>query len=125
MRGNRRRDTQPELAVRRAVHAMGLRYRVDARPIADLNRRADLVFSRAKVAVFVDGCYWHGCREHGTVARTNATYWGPKIQRNKDRDADTDRRLRAADWEVIRAWEHEASSEVAARIAEVVRQRLR
>ena len=71
MRGNQRRDTVPEMAIRRAVHARGLRYRVDSRPIPDLNRRADLVFTRAKVAVFVDGCYWHGCPEHGTVARTN------------------------------------------------------
>lgn len=83
MRGNRRRDTKPEMAVRRAVHALGLRYRVDSRPLQGLNRRADLVFASARVAVFVDGCYWHGCPEHGTAARTNAGYWSKKIQRNR------------------------------------------
>lgn len=121
MQGNRRRDTKPELAVRRAVHALGLRYRVDARPLADLNRRADLLFTGAKVAVFIDGCYWHGCPEHGTTARTNSAYWGPKIQRNRDRDADTDARLREADWAVVRVWEHENPLKVAVRVAEVVR----
>lgn len=68
MQGNRRRDTKPEMAVRRAVHWLGLRYRVDARPLPGLNRRADLVFTRARVAVFIDGCYWRGCPEHGTRA---------------------------------------------------------
>lgn len=123
MQGNRRRDTKPEMAVRRAVHALGLRYRVDARPLTSLNRRADLVFTRAKVAVFIDGCYWHGCPEHGTTARTNADYWGPKIQRNRDRDADTDDRLTEAGWGVLRAWEHEDPLSVAQRIASVVQLR--
>ena len=76
MQGNRRRDTTPEMAVRRLVHAAGLRYRVDAKPLPDLNRRADLVFTRAKVAVFIDGCYWHGCPEHGTTSRTNEELLG-------------------------------------------------
>lgn len=87
---NRRRDTRPELAVRRAVHALGLRYRVDVRPLPTVNRRADLVFSRRRVAVFVDGCYWHGCPDHGTTPKTNAIYWGGKIARNSERDRDTD-----------------------------------
>lgn len=121
MQGNRRRDTKPEMAVRRAVHALGLRYRVDARPLPDLNRRADLVFARAKVAVFVDGCYWHGCPEHGTTAKTNATYWGPKIRRNHDRDGETDRLLREAGWVSVRIWEHEDAHEAARRIASAVR----
>src|SRR5688572_17008919 len=82
MRANQRRDTGPELAVRRLVHRVGLRYRVDARPVAQINRRADLVFSRAKVAVFIDGCYWHGCAQHGTAPRTNSEYWRDKIRRN-------------------------------------------
>ena len=114
----------PEMAVRRAVHALGLRYRVDARPLADLNRRADLVFTRSRVAVFVDGCYWHGCADHGTTARTNADYWTPKIRRNKERDADTDRRLVEAGWTVVRVWEHEDLDQVAATIAAVVRREL-
>jgi len=121
MEANRRRDTQPELAVRRLVHAAGLRYRVDAPPIPTLNRRADLVFSRARVAVFIDGCYWHGCPTHGTRAKTNQEYWLAKIQRNRDRDAETDRLLRAAGWTVLRAWEHEVPHEVAARVVATVR----
>jgi DNA mismatch endonuclease (patch repair protein) len=121
MQGNRRRDTKPEMAVRRAVHALGLRYRVDTRPLPDLNRRADLVFTRAKVAVFVDGCYWHGCPEHGTTAKTNATYWGPKIRRNRDRDGETDHLLVEAGWVSMRIWEHEDALEAAERIASVVR----
>jgi DNA mismatch endonuclease, patch repair protein len=120
MQGNRRRDTKPELAVRRAAHALGLRYRVDARPLPDLNRRADLVFTRAKVAVFVDGCYWHGCAEHGTTPKTNAVYWGRKISRNRSRDAETDELLRAAGWVTVRIWEHEAPREAAMRIARAV-----
>lgn len=121
MMGNRRRDTAPELAVRRAVHALGLRYRVDARPLVDLNRRADLVFARAKVAVFVDGCYWHGCAEHGTTARTNAGYWSAKIQRNRDRDRETNSLLADAGWTVLRFWEHEPPAVVADRILIAVR----
>ena len=123
MRANRRRDTSPELAVRSAVHALGLRYRVDSKPLSDLNRRADLVFATAKVAVFVDGCYWHGCAEHGTQAKTNAEYWELKIRRNKARDAETDARLAEAGWTVVRVWEHEEVSEVAERIESVVRKR--
>lgn len=121
MQGNRRRDTRPEMAVRRECHARGLRYRVDARPLATLNRRADLVFSRAKVAVFVDGCLWHGCPEHVTTIKTNADYWGPKIARNVARDRDTDRRLEEAGWTALRAWEHEDPSEVADRVEAAVR----
>lgn len=121
MRGNRRRDTKPELAVRRLVHANGLRYRVDARPLPGLNRRADLVFTRAKVAVMIDGCYWHGCPEHGTTAKTNAEYWNAKIARNVQRDGETDALLKAAGWTVVRAWEHEDPELVCQRIAEHVR----
>lgn len=98
------------------MHAQGLRYRVDFRPLPGLNRRADLVFTRAKVAVFIDGCYWHGCSEHGTVARSNADYWSAKISRNKERDADTDRRLGDAGWTVVRVWEHEEVDAVVSRI---------
>jgi DNA mismatch endonuclease (patch repair protein) len=123
MQGNRRRDTSPEMAVRRLVHASGLRYRVDARPSPTLNRRADLVFSSARVAVFIDGCYWHGCPVHGTVAQANAEYWAEKISRNQARDRDTDTRLANAGWLVIRAWEHENPRDVAHRIGAAVRER--
>lgn len=120
MQGNRRRDTKPEMAVRRLVHARGLRYRVDAKPIPQLNRRADLVFTRTKVAVFIDGCYWHGCPEHGTTAKKNANYWGPKILRNQERDRETDHLLTDAGWTIVRVWEHEPPEAVAAQIIEAV-----
>lgn len=109
------------MAVRRAVHALGLRYRVDVRPLPGFNRRADLVFTGPRVAVFVDGCYWHGCPAHGTAARTNATYWSSKIGGNRARDLDTDRRLGVAGWTVVRVWEHEDPGLVARRVESAVR----
>ncbi|MFJ2754937.1 very short patch repair endonuclease [Nocardioides sp. NPDC087217] len=123
MQGNRRRDTKPELAVRRLVHAQGLRYRVDVRPIPDLNRRADLVFTRARVAVMIDGCYWHGCPDHGTRAKTNDEYWSAKIARNVERDRETNQLLSEAGWVVVRAWEHEDPALVCSRIVASVRAR--
>jgi DNA mismatch endonuclease (patch repair protein) len=121
MQGNKRRDTIPELLVRRLVHAAGLRYRVDARPLPTLNRRADLVFSRARVAVFIDGCYWHGCPEHGTVSKTNTGYWSAKILTNRNRDAETNSLLDEAGWTVVRAWEHEDPEQVAEDVIRAVR----
>lgn len=123
MQGNRGRDTGPEIAVRRIVHSRGLRYRVDARPLPALNRRADLVFSRAKVAVFIDGCFWHGCRDHHTVAKANATYWAEKVAGNRWRDLDTSERLKDAGWLVLRFWEHQPPSEVAEAIIQAVQER--
>lgn len=116
MRGNRRRDTQPELAVRRILHAAGLRYRVDFPPLASMRNRADIVFTRARVAVFVDGCYWHGCPEHYWPSRSNTEYWGEKIQENRARDSRVNLALARAGWTVIRAWEHEDPQVVADRI---------
>ena len=107
MVANRRRDTGPELALRRALHARGLRYRVDHPLPFDRRRRADVVFPRARVAVFVDGCFWHGCPEHGTMPKANRAFWRDKIARNRARDADTDRRLADLGWTVLRFWEHE------------------
>jgi DNA mismatch endonuclease (patch repair protein) len=89
------------------VHRLGLRYRVAVRPVPAVRRTADLVFVRAKVAVFLDGCFWHGCPIHHTVAKRNAEFWSEKVARNKARDRDTDRRLQEAGWLVIRVWEHE------------------
>ncbi|QGQ20746.1 DNA mismatch endonuclease Vsr [Cellulomonas sp. JZ18] len=125
MRANRRRDTAPEVAVRKAVHAAGLRFRVDARPLPDVNRRADMVFRPAKVAVFVDGCFWHGCVLHGTAPRTNAPYWSSKITRNKERDADTDRRLAERGWVSLRFWEHEDPIAAARAVVLLVSERRR
>lgn len=83
MQSNKGRDTGPELALRRAVHAMGMRYRVSMGPIRSVRRTADLVFTRARLAVFVDGCDWHGCLEHHTVAKTNAEYWAAKVEKSR------------------------------------------
>ena len=107
MLSNRSRDTKPELALRRELHARGHRYFVDRRPLRAFNRRADLVFPRARVAVFVDGCFWHGCPGHHTMARANAEYWENKVRANRERDAETTRVLEEAGWHVVRIWEHE------------------
>ena len=123
MQANRPRDTSPELALRRLLHASGLRYRVAVRPIPQLRRSADLVFRPAKVAVFVDGCFWHCCPSHGTVPATNADYWVPKLARNFERDRETDRALADAGWLSVRVWEHEDPEEAAVRIAGLVRER--
>ena len=123
MRGIRSRDSKPELAVRSAVHALGLRYQVAVRPDGARNS-ADLVFSRARVAVFVDGCFWHGCPIHGREPRNNREYWLPKLEGNRARDARVTHALRASGWEVLRFWAHEEPFDVAARIRDVVRDRL-
>ena len=120
MRSNRRRDTSPELAVRRLLHAAGLRYRVDFAPLGG-RRRADIVFTRQHVAEFIDGCYWHGCPDHATFPKRNSDYWLPKLARNVERDRETDQSLREAGWTVLRFWEHESPDDVARRIAVAVR----
>lgn len=123
MQSNRSRDTKPELAVRRLLHAAGLRYRVDRAPVVGLRRRADIVFPRERLAVFVDGCYWHGCPEHGTSTfHTNAEFWSKKIATNVARDRDTTARLNEAGWQVVRVWEHVPPSEAAVQIESAVRQ---
>lgn len=124
MQRQQTRDTQPELAVRRLLHAAGLRYRVDAPPLPTLRRRADVVFGPAKVALFVDGCFWHGCPDHGSRAtRSNPTYWAEKVRRNRERDHNTDTLLEAVGWISIRAWEHENPRDVAERVILVVKSR--
>ncbi|MFD7473469.1 very short patch repair endonuclease [Streptomyces sp. NPDC059837] len=123
MQAIRSRDTTPERLIRRLVHAHGLRYRVAARPLPDLRRTADMVFRPTKVAVFIDGCYWHGCPEHYVPPKTNINYWSDKVARNMARDRDTDRRLREAGWIVLRFWEHEPAEDCAVRIAAEVEQR--
>lgn len=118
------RDTQPELAIRRELHRRGLRYRLHRRPIITSNRVADVLFRRAQVAVYVDGCWWHGCPHHKSWAKANELFWRDKIDRNVARDRETDATLRAAGWLVVRVWEHEAAAEAASRIEAVVRRRL-
>jgi DNA mismatch endonuclease (patch repair protein) len=123
MQGNRSRDTKPELAVRRAVHALGLRYRVAQRPLPDLRRRADLVFFPIKVAVFVDGCFWHGCPEHYRAPSSHPAYWHDKIAGNRVRDLETVELLTNKGWAVLRFWTHDDPLVVAEEIRSVVEQR--
>jgi DNA mismatch endonuclease (patch repair protein) len=125
MQQQRTRDTAPELAVRRLLHARGLRYRVDSPPLNGVRRRADIVFGPSKVAVFIDGCFWHGCPTHGRAQTSvNPRYWSEKIARNKRRDEDTDELLKIAGWEVVRVWEHDPPDAVANRVAVAVATRL-
>ncbi|MBB4893841.1 DNA mismatch endonuclease (patch repair protein) [Streptomyces olivoverticillatus] len=123
MQAIRSRDTKPEQLIRRLVHAQGLRYRLHARPLPGLRRTADLVFRPVKVAVFIDGCYWHGCPEHYVSPRTNPGYWSDKVARNMARDRDTDERLIEAGWLVLRFWEHESPDSCALSINTAVRDR--
>jgi DNA mismatch endonuclease (patch repair protein) len=116
MIGNRSRDTAPERALRSALHRLGLRFRVDARPVATIPRRADVVLRGDRVAVFLDGCFWHGCPDHFRPPTAHADYWAAKIAANRARDAGTDALLRAAGWRVVRAWEHESTNAAARRI---------
>jgi DNA mismatch endonuclease, patch repair protein len=107
MKANRRVDTVPEMRVRSTLHARGRRFRKD-RPLRVGGRlvRPDIVFGPSKLAVFIDGCFWHGCEEHGTRPRSNAVYWSEKLSRNRRRDAEQTQALEAAGWRVVRIWEH-------------------
>jgi len=122
MKGQRQAGTKPELAIRQILHARGMRYRVDAPlPIPGLRRRADLLFAGPKVAVFVDGCYWHACPLHGTSPKANAEWWSAKLTANVERDRDTDRRMTELGWTVVRIWEHEDPESASMRVAEQIR----
>jgi len=120
MQGNRSTDTRPELRLRSALHRRGLRFRKDL-SVEGLRCRVDVVFTRSRLAVFVDGCFWHGCPDHGNTPTTNNGYWSEKLARNRARDARNDAALRAAGWDVIRVWEHEVPDEAADRIARRLR----
>lgn len=123
MKAVRQRDTAAELAIRRLLHAQGLRYRVDRPTAPGQRRRADLVFASARVAVFVDGCFWHSCPLHATQPKANADWWAAKLAANQRRDTQTNQQLETFGWKVIRVWEHEAPGTAAARIAREVRSR--
>jgi DNA mismatch endonuclease (patch repair protein) len=123
MARTRRRDTKPELKLRRALFARGLRYRVDAPVLPSIRRRPDIVFRRAKVAVFVDGCFWHGCPDHATWPKANENFWREKITTNRVRDRDTDQRLTEAGWLVVRTWEHDDADAAADQLEKIVRER--
>lgn len=121
MQGNVSTDTKPEVELRSALHRRGLRFRKNCRPVPAIKCRADVVFATARVAVFVDGCFWHRCPEHGTSPRANASYWTAKLDRNVERDAENDAALTKAGWRIIRVWEHEPAAEAAERITALVR----
>lgn len=123
MQAVRRRDTPAEVAIRSLLHREGFRYRVDRAPIASIRRRADIVFAATRVAVFIDGCFWHGCPLHATWPKANAGWWRSKIQTTRQRDEETTKKLAEAGWAVLRVWTHERSEEVVERIASLVRAR--
>lgn len=123
MRRQRSRDTKPERALRAELYSRGLRYRVHRRPISTLRRQADIVFLGARLAVFVDGCWWHACPLHASWPQTNEVFWRSKIERNRERDRETTTALVEAGWLVERVWEHEGADVAASRIAALVRQR--
>ncbi len=121
MQGNRRRDTAPEVRLRSALHARGHRFRKDLRVVADgVAVRPDVVFPRRRVAIFLDGCFWHACPEHGTQPRSNDWYWAPKLARNVERDRRQTSALERAGWRVLRVWEHEPVDQAVARAEELL-----
>jgi DNA mismatch endonuclease, patch repair protein len=123
MQRTRQRDTSIEIAVRRRVHALGYRYRLH--PVLSITRsRPDFVFPTARVAVYVDSCFWHACPLHGTLPRSNRRWWRQKLRANSERDRRHNRELALAGWAVVRVWEHEGPPQAAARIAKVIAQRL-
>lgn len=114
------RDTAPEVAVRKLLHASGYRYRVNERVPGMSRRTIDIAFTRAKVAVLIDGCFWHGCPTHATQPKANAEWWREKLERNMARDRETTAHLESEGWKVLRFWEHESAEEVAGRIVATV-----
>jgi DNA mismatch endonuclease, patch repair protein len=121
MRSNRRSDTKPELALRAALHALGYRYRKDFRLDLPLRRvRPDIAFTRRKVAVFVDGCFWHACPDHGGKPKNNEWYWSPKLAKNVERDRAADEALAQAGWTVVRLWEHVPTGDAVAAVISAV-----
>ncbi|MGW8666815.1 very short patch repair endonuclease [Streptomyces niveus] len=112
------RDTAPEVAVRKILHAAGLRYRVNV-PVPGMSRRTiDIVFGPAKIAVFLDGCFWHGCPEHATRPKSNAEWWRAKLDKNIARDRETTEHLEAEGWTVLRFWEHENPADISRTVAQ-------
>ncbi|MEP0806541.1 MAG: DNA mismatch endonuclease Vsr [Chloroflexota bacterium] len=122
MKAVRHSGTKAELALRDALDQRGLIYETDARPIPEFARKADILFREERIAVFVDGCFWHGCPIHGTQAKSNVEFWRKKIEANQRRDEDTNRVLQENGWMVIRVWEHENTEEATRRIATLCRQ---
>jgi DNA mismatch endonuclease, patch repair protein len=118
-----RRDTLPEMELRRILHSRGLRYRVDVSPDSSLRGRADILFPRARVAVYVDGCFWHSCPEHGVLPKSNREWWRAKLEATVRRDRATEKVLRERGWTVLRVWEHESPKSAADRVETALRAR--
>lgn len=105
MSSNKAKNTSPELILRKAIYSAGLRgYRLHSKKVLG---KPDIIFVKKKIAIFVDGCFWHGCKKHASVPRTNVLFWKEKIARNKERDKEVNRKLRKDGWKVSRIWEHE------------------
>lgn len=124
MQGNRSSETRPEVALRSELHRRGLRFRKHQQVVVGLRCRPDIIFSRAKLAVFVDGCFWHQCPLHRTDPRTNSAYWTAKLDRNVARDRRNDAELEAAGWQVVRVWEHESICSAADRVGAALAEQL-
>jgi DNA mismatch endonuclease (patch repair protein) len=121
MKGNRRANTRPEQVVRSELHRRGLRFRKDFMiREGNIRVKADVVFTRLRLAVFIDGCFWHSCPKHGHDPKVNTHYWGPKLERNRIRDRRVTETLRAAGWKVVRLWEHTPPDEAAACVVELL-----
>ncbi|MEU3657019.1 very short patch repair endonuclease [Streptomyces sp. NPDC032161] len=114
------RDTTPEVAVRKLLHASGYRYRINARVPGMSRRTMDIAFTRAKVAIFLDGCFWHGCPVHATQPKSNAEWWRQKLDRNMARDKETTTHLESQGWTVLRFWEHESVEDVMGKVTATV-----
>jgi DNA mismatch endonuclease (patch repair protein) len=123
MKVQRRADTNPELRLRKRLHAKGLRYRVGVKVPGNRRRTIDIAFTKARVAIFVDGCFWHACPVHSVPVKNNSTWWAQKLQSNVTRDRSTDEMLRAQGWEVVRIWEHEDTLSAADLVEKTVKSR--
>ena len=114
------KGTLPEIKLQSALEQVGVLFEVDVKPIDNLQRRADILIRDERIAIFVDGCFWHGCPIHGTQAKANAKFWADKINRNKERDLDTNRRLAEDGWTVLRIWEHEDPKQISNQVVELI-----
>lgn len=122
MKANRGRETKPEVELRSQLHRRGLRFRKDfSIKVPDLRVRADIVFPAKRVAVFVDGCFWHGCPEHATQPKANAAFWSSKFAANRRRDEKVNHLLREAGWAVVRVWEHDDPEWAAEAVVRLIR----
>jgi DNA mismatch endonuclease, patch repair protein len=120
MQSAQSRDTGPELALRSRLHAAGFRFRVDRPVLPSSRKRADIVFPSRRLAVFVDGCFWHSCPKHRTLPKANAAWWAAKLKRNRERDLETNAECRKAGWRVVRIWEHQPPEQAAAHIISIL-----